>query len=138
MIFMRNLVALLTGILFGVGLSLSEMINPVRVLAFLDLAGEWDATLLFVMLGAISVSGAAYLLIRNRERPKFSDSFGLPKRTQTDFRLVGGAAIFGIGWGIAGYCPGPAIAMLALQWQEPLVFMAAMLAGSQAYRLTNR
>jgi len=135
---LRNLVALAAGIIFGVGLSWSEMVNPRRVLAFLDVAGDWDPTLLFVMGGAIPVSALAYVLSRRMDRPRLADAFRLPERTDIDPRLVIGAALFGIGWGIAGYCPGPAIAMWALQWQEPLVFLLAMLAGSLAARLLSR
>lgn len=128
------IVAAASGVLFGFGLALSEMINPRRVLAFLDVAGAWDPTLLFVMIGAIPVSAVGYLLTRKGTAPLFADRFQLPERRDIDTKLVVGAALFGIGWGIAGYCPGPVVAMLSLQWQEPLIFIAAMLAGSFVYR----
>lgn len=126
--------AAVAGVVFGFGLALSEMINPRRVLAFLDVAGRWDPTLLFVMIGAIPVAAVGYAVTRRQSRPLFSERFFLPERRDIDARLLAGAALFGIGWGLAGYCPGPVVAMLSLQWQEPVVFIAAMLTGSQLYR----
>ncbi len=129
-----TIVAGLAGVMFGYGLALSEMVNPRRVLAFLDIAGKWDPTLLFVMIGAIPVAAVGYAWTRRQTGPLFGERFQLPERRDIDPRLLGGAALFGIGWGLAGYCPGPVVAMLSLQWQEPLVFIVAMLAGSFLYR----
>ena len=132
----KNVVALVAGTLFGFGLALSEMVNPERVLNFLDLLGNWDPTLAFVMAGAIPVSALGYLTIRKRERPFFAQRFRVPDNRQIDMKLIGGAALFGLGWGIAGYCPGPAVAMLSLQWQEPLVFLGFLAVGSFVCRIT--
>lgn len=131
---LRNSVSVIAGMLFGFGLALSEMINPRRVLGFLDVLGDWDPTLLFVMIGAIPVSSVAYLIVRRSRKPWLAESFQIPHRTGIDRSLVAGAAIFGIGWGIGGYCPGPVIAMFSLQWREPVIFVAAMLLGSFIYR----
>jgi uncharacterized membrane protein YedE/YeeE len=127
----QYLVALVSGLLFGVGLALSEMINPRRVLAFLDVLGDWDPTLAFVMIGAIPISALAYVMLRGRQSPAFDTKFRIPDRTDINARLIAGALLFGIGWGIGGYCPGPIVAMLSLQWREPVVFLTAFLAGSQ-------
>lgn len=135
---MVNLVALLSGLLFGFGLSLSEMVNPNRILGFLDFFGNWDPTLLFVMAGAVPVSALSYLLIRGRDKPAFAESFRLSARKEIDGKLIIGSAIFGVGWGIAGYCPGPVVTMLSLQLREPLIFIIAMLAGSLAYRQVSQ
>lgn len=131
---MLNLVALVSGLLFGFGLSLSEMVNPNRILGFLDFFGNWDPTLLFVMGGAVPVSALSYLLIRGKDKPVFAESFRISARKELDSKLIIGSLIFGVGWGIAGYCPGPVVTMLSLQLREPLIFIIAMLAGSLAYR----
>jgi uncharacterized membrane protein YedE/YeeE len=125
----RVLLALACGLLFGAGLVVSDMINPARVLAFLDVAGDWDPALAFVMGGALIPSLTAYAARRRLERPLLDDRFHVPTNRQIDARLVGGAVIFGIGWGLVGVCPGPAIAaLLSGKWQVP-VFIAAMIAG---------
>jgi uncharacterized membrane protein YedE/YeeE len=133
----RDAVSVIAGLLFGFGLALSEMINPYRVLGFLDVLGDWDPTLLFVMIGAIPVSSIAYLVTRRMHKPQLAEIFQIPERTDVDSKLLGGAALFGLGWGIAGYCPGPVIAMISLQWREPVIFIAAMLLGSLVYRKTG-
>ncbi|WP_026244490.1 YeeE/YedE family protein [Dasania marina] len=123
-------IALLAGSLFGLGLGVSGMISPAKVLNFLDLAGHWDPSLAFVMGGAVLVAFPAFQLAkRGNRQPLLSDGFQLPSRKDIDGRLLGGAAIFGIGWGLGGLCPGPAIAALSsLQW--PIVgFILAMIAG---------
>lgn len=126
---MNLLIALLTGVLFGLGLAISGMIDPAKVLNFLDLAGHWDPTLAFVMGGAVMVSLPAYQLARRRTRPLLAPTFRLPPNTPIDRRLLIGAAVFGIGWGIGGFCPGPAVAALgSLQWPV-LGFVLAMIAG---------
>ncbi|MBR9911117.1 MAG: YeeE/YedE family protein [Gammaproteobacteria bacterium] len=126
---MKNLVALLSGLLFGLGLSLGGMTDPAVVLAFLDLFGAWDPRLAFVMLGAVLTTAIGYRLVLRRPRPLLEDSFQLPKARHFDVRLIAGAALFGIGWGIAGYCPGPALASLSGGATSLLVLVASMVAG---------
>ncbi|HUT50155.1 MAG TPA: DUF6691 family protein [Alphaproteobacteria bacterium] len=129
------LAALVSGLLFGAGLTVSQMVNPAKVLGFLDIAGAWDPSLAFVLGGAVAVWGAAFAVTKRMRAPVFAASFAIPNRRDIDAKLVGGAALFGIGWGLVGYCPGPAISSLALGRWEPAVFLAAMLAGMFAYRL---
>jgi uncharacterized membrane protein YedE/YeeE len=129
------LAALACGALFGAGLALGGMTNPAKVLAFLDVAGAWDATLAFVMIGAIAVNATAYLITRSRPSPLFADAFAPPSRRDLDARLLGGAALFGVGWGLVGLCPGPALASLARGEPEPFVFSAAMAAGMLLQRM---
>jgi uncharacterized membrane protein YedE/YeeE len=121
--------ALITGILFGLGLSISEMINPARVIGFLDLAGRWDATLLWVMGGALAVTVPFYPLILRRARPLLDREFSLPTKSAIDRPLIVGAALFGIGWGLGGFCPGPALAALATGSSSVVLFVLAMIAG---------
>lgn len=126
---MNKLIALLAAIVFGFGLGVSGMTNPAKVLAFLDFFGHWDPTLAFVMGGAVLVAFPAFQLARRSERPLLASKFQLPTATAIDCPLVTGAALFGIGWGIAGFCPGPAIAALgSLQWPI-FAFLAAMITG---------
>ncbi|MBX7201179.1 MAG: YeeE/YedE family protein [Rhodospirillaceae bacterium] len=125
---------LAAGLLFGTGLAISGMINPAKVMAFLDIAGAWDPSLAFVMLGALLVAGPGYRLILRRSRPLFEDAFVLPARRELDSRLLAGAALFGIGWGLGGYCPGPALAALGFGKVQTLAFAAAMAAGMIAAR----
>lgn len=133
---MRNvLAALFIGAIFGAGLVLSDMVNPARVQAFLDVAGQWDPTLLFVMGAALIPSALAYLLRRKLVRPVLESRFFVPENTAPDQRLLAGAALFGIGWGIAGFCPGPALAGLMLGAWQAWLFVAAMLMGMIAHRL---
>jgi hypothetical protein len=127
--------ALGTGVLFGVGLTVSEMVQPLKVVGFLDVAGAWDPTLALVMGGALAVTALAFPLILRRGRPLWADAFSLPTRQDLDARLVAGAALFGIGWGLAGYCPGPALASLALGASGAWIFTAAMVAGMLLHRL---
>jgi uncharacterized membrane protein YedE/YeeE len=122
--------ALLSGILFGLGLAVSGMVNPAKVLAFLDVAGDWDPTLAFVMVGALSVTTPAFRVVLKRPVPWFASRFALPTKTDLEPRLVLGAALFGIGWGLAGLCPGPAITDLVTGRGSVLLFVAAMLAGA--------
>lgn len=125
---------LLSGLLFGIGLTFSGMGDPARVRGFLDVAGDWDPTLAFVMAGALVVMAAAWAIARRMEHPLFAPRFSLPDRTDLDWRLVGGAALFGIGWGVAGICPGPAVATLAFAPAAILPFIAAMIAGMAVAR----
>jgi hypothetical protein len=134
---MRTAVAGIWGVVFGVGLALGGMTNPAKVLGFLDVAGAWDPTLAFVMGGALAVSATGFALARGRARPWLSAAFALPTRTDLDAPLVGGAALFGVGWGLVGLCPGPALANLARGSVEIWIFVAAMAAGALAQRLVT-
>lgn len=125
--------ALVSGLLFGLGLTVSQMINPAKVIGFLDLLGAWDPSLAFVMAGAIPVAALGYRLARRRERPVCALDFAGPASTALDGRLILGAVIFGIGWGLVGYCPGPALASLGLGKASAFLFVIAMLVGMAAY-----
>ena len=128
-------VAGLSGLLFGGGLALGGMTDPARVRGFLDLFGEWDPTLAFVMGGAVLVMAVAWLLQRRMQHPVFDTKFSLPDRSDITSPLVGGAVLFGIGWGIAGLCPGPGIANLAIAPVEASIFVVSMLAGMAIHKL---
>lgn len=125
----RWLPPLLSGTLFGAGLTVGGMVDPQRVRGFLDVAGNWDPTLAFVMGGAVLVMAIAWAMQRRMARPIFADKFSLPNRRDLDGRLIGGSALFGIGWGVGGICPGPAIANFALVPAQTLPFVGAMIAG---------
>lgn len=134
---MRNIIpGLAVGLIFGAGLALSDMVNPARVLAFLDVAGVWDPTLAFVMGAAILPSAVAYLIRRRMDRPLLESRFSIPESRTLDRPLLVGAALFGIGWGLVGFCPGPAIAGLVLGAWQPWVFVGAMLAGMALHTFT--
>ena len=122
--------SILAGVLFGLGLGLSQMIDPARVLGFLDLTGAWDPTLMFVLGGAVGVTAITFRFVLRRPGPVLGGTFNLPPTDRIDKKLVIGSAIFGIGWGIAGYCPGPAITGLILGIWNPVLFVAAFAAGS--------
>lgn len=126
---------LASGILFGAGLTVGGMTDPARVRGFLDIFGAWDPTLAFVMAGAVAVMAVAWRVRTRMNRPIFAERFSLPDRQNLDPRLIGGAALFGVGWGLAGLCPGPAVASLALAPSMALPFVAAMAAGMTLYRL---
>ena len=123
-----TLVGLLAGTVFGLGLAVSQMTNPQKVLAFLDILGDWDASLAFTMGGAVVVTFIGYRLVLGR-KPVFASEALLPASNQVDRRLLVGAAVFGLGWGIAGYCPGPAVTGLASGYVEPLLFVPALYIG---------
>ena len=127
--------ALFIGALFGFGLAVSEMIDPARVIGFLDVTGTWDPTLLFVMGGALAVTLPGFPLILQRARPLLAEFFALPTQSKLDGSLIAGAIIFGIGWGIAGFCPGPALAALASGSPAVALFVVAMIAGQWAASL---
>jgi uncharacterized membrane protein YedE/YeeE len=126
---MSVLISLLSGVIMGLGLAISGMINPAKVLNFLDLAGDWDPTLVVVMASALVTTTVGYRLVFSRERPLFAAKYLLPTRRDIDAPLIAGAVLFGLGWGLAGFCPGPAIAALTSLRVEPFVFVAAMAAG---------
>ena len=129
------LVALLVGALFGAGLAVSGMADPHRVRGFLDLFGAWDPTLAFVMAGAVVPMAIAWRIQKRMASPIAARGFSLPSSRTLDARLIGGAAVFGIGWGVAGLCPGPAIADLAVAPASAGIFVAAMLGGMFVHRL---
>lgn len=124
-----RLMPLLVGLLFGAGLHVSGMTDPQKVLGFLDVAGDWDPTLAFVMGGALLVTGPVFFLLRDRQSPWFAPRFLLPTLTRVDRPLLEGAALFGVGWGLVGLCPGPALANLMSAQGDVLLFVAAMMAG---------
>ena len=126
---MKGLAALLCGLIFGVGLAMSGMTDTAKVIGFLDIFGQWVPDLGFVMGGAVLVTVVAFRLVLRRDNPLLADSFALPTNTSIDGRLLGGAALFGIGWGIYGYCPGPAISALVYLNTDTVIFVAAMLVG---------
>ena len=126
--------AFASGLLFGLGLTVSEMINPAKVLAFLDIFGGWDPSLAFVMGGAVAASALGSFVAKRRGVPVLAPKLELPTRRDIDGRLVGGAALFGIGWGLVGLCPGPALAGLPVGPSQVLVFVAAMIAGMVLFR----
>lgn len=135
---MPNFVSFLSGVLFGVGLVLSGMVLPEKVIAFLDVFGEWDPSLAFVMLGAIGVNAVVFRMIRNRSQPLFGGVFQLPTRRDLDGPLIAGAAVFGVGWGLAGFCPGPALTSLAGGNELALYFVPAMMVGMALGAFLNR
>ena len=135
---MNTMTALLSGLVFGLGLIVSGMANPAKVLGFLDLAGAWDPSLAFVMAGAIGVGLVAFRIAGGRSRSLTGAPMALPTNRTIDRRLVGGAVLFGIGWGLAGFCPGPALVALGLGAPKALAFVAAMLLGMLGFELFER
>lgn len=138
---MRYMIAALSGLLFGLGLMISDMANPARVKAFLsvgDIAGgTWDPTLIFVMGGAMSVSALAWLLSYRRAANLLGGPLPPPAGERIDARLIGGSAVFGVGWGLVGICPGPALVALGLGGSSTLIFFVAMIAGMAAFAVVN-
>jgi uncharacterized membrane protein YedE/YeeE len=136
------LAALVSGLIFGFGLAISGMTQPTKVLGFLDVlgiaSGTWDPTLAFVMIGALAVAAPGYLLARRRERPLFAEIAAWPKKTAIDRPLVAGAVLFGLGWGLVGLCPGPAIANLATLSSRIVAFVIAMAVGMLALDVWRR
>lgn len=126
---MDKLTALAAGLLFGAGVTLSGMVNPMKVQNFMDIFGRWDPTLIFVMAGALAVTYAGYRLVLNAPRPRFAAAFVIPSLQGIDERLIGGAVVFGLGWGLTGFCPGPAIASLVFGQWPSVLFVIAMAAG---------
>jgi uncharacterized membrane protein YedE/YeeE len=138
MIAMKNLAALLIGAIFGIGIAISGMANPAKVINFFDIAGTWDPSLLFVMGGALITAMIGYRIVfGTRSAPILEKGFSLPTRKDIDARLLAGSATFGIGWGIAGFCPGGAIPALGLGHPQTMIFMAAMIAGIVVARFAS-
>ena len=131
---LKILVNLFAGVLFGLGLTVSGMVDPAKIIGFLDFAGDWDPTLAFVMGGALFVTIPTFRLILRRPRPILADNFDLPTKKDVDSRLLAGSAIFGIGWGLAGFCPGPAVTAMASGLAPVFAFVAAMVAGMAVYK----
>ncbi len=135
---LRYLTSLVCGLLFGAGLALAGMTRPQKVLGFLDVAGHWDPSLIFVLGGAVAVASVAFHVILRRRSPLLEQSFDLPTSKRIDRKLIVGALIFGLGWGLSGNCPGPAIALLAAPDAEALYFLPALLAGWWLYGFAAR
>jgi uncharacterized protein len=133
----KSAVAFLSGAIFAIGLGVSGMTRPAKVLGFLDVTGAWDASLAFVMLGAIGVNVVAYQLAARRAGPVLGGAFQIPRGRGIDRRLLLGAATFGVGWGLAGYCPGPGLVSLASGQASAMAFVAAMIAGQALQRLSE-
>lgn len=131
----HNVVALLAGMIFAIGLAVSGMTQPGKVIGFLDFTGAWDASLAFVMIGAIGLNLVVFRKALQRSGPILGGAFHLPDRKDIEPRLLIGAALFGIGWGIAGYCPGPGVVSLVSGTSGPLVFVVAMIAGIVLHHL---
>lgn len=128
----------LSGLLFGIGLLVSGMTRPSKVVDFLDVAGDWDPSLGFVMGGAILVHFIAYRLVKRMPSPLLGGKFGIPTRSDIDPRLVAGAAMFGAGWGLGGYCPGPALTSVANGTADALIFVGAMVAGMALFQVVDK
>lgn len=131
---MINFMALLSGVVFGLGIILSGMVNPAIVLAFLDITGNWDSSLLWVMGGAVAVGFVAFALAKKRTNSYLGLSMQIPAVTKIDSRLLLGSLVFGVGWGIAGICPGPAVVLAGTGSTDALVFLVAMLLGMNIYQ----
>ena len=131
----KTVFAFAVGLLFGLGLLVSGMADPAKVLAFLDVTGRWDPSLAFVMAGAVAVSATGYLVARRRGRPLLASRLEIPNRRDLDPRLIAGAAVFGIGWGLGGLCPGPALTLLTVAPAQAVTFVVAMVVGMRAFRL---
>lgn len=128
------LASFISGLIFALGLGIGGMTQPAKIIDFLDFTGNWDPSLAFVMIGAIGVYSILYRIIRHRSLPLFSGVFSPPTQTDIDARLLGGAAIFGLGWGLGGYCPGPALTSIASGSSSPVIFSVAMIAGMFLYK----
>ena len=134
---MNKIISLTAGIIFGIGLVVSEMVNPAKVLAFLDLFGNWDPSLAFVMIGALIVSSPLFHLIKNKEKPLLVEKFNYSKNKEINNKLIIGSALFGAGWGLGGLCPGPAISSLALLNINSIIFVFAMFIGFYLVKFFN-
>ena len=126
---MKKIISLLCGIIFGIGLVISEMINPAKVLGFLNIFRDWDPSLAFVMIGALFVSTPMFHLFKNKNKPVFASNFSIPTNKKLDNKLIIGSFFFGAGWGLIGLCPGPAITSIALLNISSAIFVLAMFSG---------
>ncbi len=134
---MNLIISFTSGIIFSVGLIISGMTNPKKVQGFLDIFGDWDASLIFVMVGAISVSSLSFLFVKNR-KPLCSDTLHIPTRKDIDKKLIFGSALFGIGWALMGICPGPAFVNLVTGHSQVIIFVLSMLSGMFFYQKINK
>ena len=135
--FFRNISPFLGGVLLAVGLGVSGMTQPQKIIGFLNFLGDWDPTLLFVMCGAVITYALSFRLIRKRSSPFFTEKFYLPTRKDIDLKLIIGSMIFGVGWGLAGYCPGPGLTALASGTSEAIFFSLSMFAGMALFQFVN-
>lgn len=135
---LRNIAALASGIIFGVGLGVSQMTNPDKVLDFFDLFGVWDPSLAFVMGGAVAVTTVAFRYVLKRPNPLLAARFNLPTKSDIDARLIAGSAIYGVGWGLVGFCVGPSIAALAYGDNRVVIFVVALIAGAWIANIVTR
>jgi uncharacterized membrane protein YedE/YeeE len=126
---MKNIITLLAGLIFGLGLIISGMTNPAKVIGFLDIAGLWDPSLMFVMLGGIAVAFVGFKFVQNKSQTIFDDAIHLPGTTHISKELVIGSLLFGAGWGLAGFCPGPALVAMGAGYKEAFIFVMAMMVG---------
>ena len=133
----QGIAALLAGLLFGAGLAVSGMLIPDKVLNFLDIAGHWDPSLAFVMGGAIAITLPGFYLVTKRDRPVLAEVFSLPSATEIDAKLLFGAALFGLGWGLSGLCPAPALVNIATGLSDVLMFVAAMIVGMLLHKVSR-
>tara|TARA_B110000438_G_C15498137_1_gene514466 strand:- start:80 stop:484 length:405 start_codon:yes stop_codon:yes gene_type:complete len=134
---MDKIISLISGAIFGFGLTLSSMTNPAKVLGFLNLFGQWDPSLIFVMIGAIIVSSPFFFLLKDKEKPLFAQSFSIPEIKKIDTKLIIGSSLFGVGWGSVGLCPGPALSSLALLNNYSLAFIVSMFLGFLLAKVFN-
>ena len=126
---MKNIITFLTGLIFGLGLIISGMTNPAKVIGFLDVAGQWDPSLMFVMLGGIAVAFIGFKFVQNQSQAVFHEPIHLPGTTHISKELIIGSLLFGAGWGLAGFCPGPAMVAFGAGYKEAFIFVMAMIAG---------
>lgn len=131
----QHLIVFIIGILFGTGLCISQMADPDKVLDFLDITGNWDPSLLLVMVGAVAVTLVTFRYVLGREHPLLEPGFHLPGRKNIDFRLITGSALFGIGWGMVGYCPGPVITALGFGFVDAFIVVVAVIAGMVLHKI---
>ena len=134
---MNKLISLISGIIFGIGLVVSEMVNPAKVLGFLDLFGNWDPSLVFVMIGALIISSPLFHVIKKRKKPIFVEQFNYSNNKEINNKLIIGSALFGAGWGLGGLCPGPAISSIALLNINSITFVFAMFIGFYIVKFFN-
>ena len=134
---MSKIISLICGIIFGIGLTVSQMIDPAKVLGFLNIFGDWDPSLAFVMIGALIISSPFFHLFKNNKKPIFADSFSYSNNKELNKKLIIGSSIFGAGWGLAGLCPGPAIASLALFNTSSIIFVITMFVGFYLVKLSD-
>ncbi|WP_396589345.1 DUF6691 family protein [Bermanella sp. R86510] len=135
---MYLIISIVSGLLFGAGLAASDMNNPERVQSFLDVAGAWDPSLMFVMIGALAVAIPGFQWAIRIGKPALSARFHTPNSSKIDKKLIGGAVLFGLGWALVGYCPGPAIAALSYGYTDVVIFVFAMMTGAKIHQLISK